>query len=163
MFDLGWSKILILAVVAIVVVGPKELPSLLRTLGQFIGQLRRHAAEFRAQFDEAMRSPELDQIKKDVEAIKTDTQASLRGIERSLDQDMSEAKASVDKAFEAADAKPSVDAKVAGEGSTSAPASLPSGEAMPSMPTLVLPEIVADPLTPQPVHHADPLPAKTGA
>ena len=84
MFDLGWSKVLILAVVAIVVVGPKELPTLLRAVGQFIAQLRRHAAEFRSQFDEAMKSTELDQIRRDVEAIKTDAKASLRGIEQSI-------------------------------------------------------------------------------
>ena len=106
MFDLGWSKVLILAVVAIVVVGPKELPSLLRTLGQFIAQLRRHASEFRAQFDEAMRSTELDQIRRDVEAIKTDAQASLQGIGKTLEQDLAEAKASVEQAVEAKPAAP---------------------------------------------------------
>ena len=108
MFDLGWSKILILAVVAIVVVGPKELPALLRTLGQFIAQLRRHAAEFRTQFDEAIRSPELDQIKKDVAAIKSDAHASLRGIERSIQQDVDAAKTS----FEAPPAPKSIEASV---------------------------------------------------
>ena len=141
MFDLGWSKILILAVVAIVVVGPKELPSLLRTLGQFISQLRRHAAEFRAQFDEAMKSTEFEQIKKDVEAIKADTQASLRGIERSIDQDMSETKASVDKAFELADSKP------AGDSSTSPPVPLPPGEDLSGAHAPALPEIVVDHVT----------------
>lgn len=105
MFDLGWSKILILAVVAIVVVGPKELPVLLRTLGQFIAQLRRHAADFRAQFDEAMRSTELDQIRKDVEAIKTDAQASIRGIGQSLEQEVNASKASIEESFEAVDAQ----------------------------------------------------------
>ena len=104
MFDLGWSKVLILAVVAIVVVGPKELPTLLRAVGQFIAQLRRHAAEFRSQFDEAMKSTELDQIRRDVEAIKTDAKASLRGIEQSIEKDMGEAKASVDAVMDKAEA-----------------------------------------------------------
>ena len=157
MFDLGWSKILILAVVAIVVVGPKELPSMLRTLGQFIAQLRRHAAEFRAQFDEAMRSPELDQIKKDVEAIKSDTQASLRGIERSLEQDMSEAKGSVDKAFEAADTK------AAGDSSTSAPPPVSVAEVASEPPAPALPDVTAGTAAALPSRHSDPVPAKTGA
>ena len=157
MFDLGWSKILILAVVAIVVVGPKELPTLLRTLGQFISQLRRHAAEFRAQFDEAMRSPELDQMKKDVEAIKSDTQASLRGIERSLEQDMSEAKVSVDKAFETGDPKPAGDSPTSGSGL------MPPAEVASATPSAALPEVIAQTSTALPVRHSDPVPAKTGA
>ena len=155
MFDLGWSKILILAVVAIVVVGPKELPSLLRTLGQFISQLRRHAAEFRAQFDEAMRSPELDQIKKDVVAIKSDTQASLRGIERSLEQDMSEAKASVDKAYDTADAKPA--------GASSPPTPVSDAEGRSALTGPALHEGKVETATALPLRHSDPVPAKTGA
>ena len=113
MFDLGWSKILILAAVAIVVVGPKELPGLLRTLGQFIAQLRRHAAEFRTQFDDAIRSTELDQIRRDVEAIKTDTTASLRGIERSIQQDVEATKASVESGLATAEAQKSPEQAVA--------------------------------------------------
>ena len=90
MFDLGWSKLLILAVIAIVVVGPKELPALLRTIGQFVAQLRRHAAEFRSQFDEAMRETQLDQIKEDLGAIKSDTESSLRNLGQSIDSDLKE-------------------------------------------------------------------------
>lgn len=157
MFDLGWSKVLILAVVAIVVVGPKELPSLLRTLGQFISHLRRHAAEFRAQFDDAMKSAELDQIKKDVEAIKTDTQASLRGIERSIDQDMSEAKASVDKAFETVEPRTFDDST----SPTSAPDSAAQTESV--APPRTLPELMVETAPVPSARPADPLPAKTGA
>ena len=116
MFDLGWSKVLILAVVAIVVVGPKELPALLRAVGQFIAQLRRHAAEFRAQFDEAMKSTELDQIRRDVEAIKTDATASLRGIERSIEQDANDARTAVEKSVEGTDGF-----TLAGQGSPAEP------------------------------------------
>ena len=70
MFDLGWSKLIIIAMLAIVVVGPKDLPALLRAIGKFVGQIRRQADEFRRQFDEAMKDTELDQIRKDVEDIK---------------------------------------------------------------------------------------------
>ena len=55
MFDLTSSKLLILAVVALIVVGPKDFPALLRTIGRYMGMIRRQANEFRAQFDEAMR------------------------------------------------------------------------------------------------------------
>ena len=86
MFDLGWSKLIIIAMLAIVVVGPKELPGLLRTIGKFVGQIRRQADEFRRQFEEAMRDTELDQIRKDVEDIKRTAHESVRDIERSAEE-----------------------------------------------------------------------------
>lgn len=85
MFDLGWSKLIIIAMLAIVVVGPKDLPALLRTIGKFVSQIRRQADEFRRQFDEAMRDTELDQIRKDVEEIKSSTEATVRDIGRSAE------------------------------------------------------------------------------
>ena len=58
MFDIGWSEILVIAVVAIVVVGPKELPRMLRTFGKTMGQVRRMSNDFKRQFDEALREAE---------------------------------------------------------------------------------------------------------
>jgi sec-independent protein translocase protein TatB len=63
MFDIGWTEILVIAVVAIIVVGPKDLPRMLRSLGRYAGQLRRTAGEFRSQFDEAVRESELDELR----------------------------------------------------------------------------------------------------
>jgi sec-independent protein translocase protein TatB len=63
MFDIGWTEILVIAVVAIIVVGPKDLPRMLRSLGRYAGQLRRTAGEFRSQFDEAIRESELDELR----------------------------------------------------------------------------------------------------
>jgi len=63
MFDIGWTEILIIAVVAIIVVGPKDLPRMLRTLGRYAGQLRRTAGEFRSQFDDVVRESELDELR----------------------------------------------------------------------------------------------------
>ena len=59
MFDITSSKLLILGIVALLVIGPKDLPALLRTIGKYVGIIKRQAAEFRAQFDEAMRESEL--------------------------------------------------------------------------------------------------------
>ena len=70
MFDITSSKLLILGIVALLVIGPKDLPALLRTIGKYMGIIKRHAAEFRAQFDEAMRESELEQLKKDVEKMR---------------------------------------------------------------------------------------------
>ena len=81
MFDLGWGKIIIIAVIALVVIGPKELPAVLRTVGQWMGKIRRMAAEFQGQFQEAMREAEMADLKKSIDAI-TD---ATRGIGSGFD------------------------------------------------------------------------------
>ena len=67
MFDIGWSELLLIGIVALIAIGPKELPGALRTLGQWMGKIRRMAAEFQGQFQEAMREAEIDQLKKDMD------------------------------------------------------------------------------------------------
>src|SRR5262249_32584801 len=69
MFDLGWGKIIIIAVIALVVIGPKELPAVLRTVRQWMGKNRRIAAEFQGQFQEAMREAEMADLKKSIDSI----------------------------------------------------------------------------------------------
>ena len=76
MFDIGWSEILVIIVVAIVVVGPKELPRLMGTFGRYAGKLRRAAAEFQRQFDDAIRDTEMAEVKKAIESVRAET-ASL--------------------------------------------------------------------------------------
>lgn len=63
MFDVGWSEMLVIAVVLIVVVGPKDLPRMLRTFGKTTSRMRQMAGEFRKQFDEALKEAELDDVK----------------------------------------------------------------------------------------------------
>ena len=65
-----WLEFLLAAVVALIVVGPKDLPVLLRRLGQFMARVRAMAAEFRASFDEMARQSELDELRKEVEAMR---------------------------------------------------------------------------------------------
>jgi len=69
MFDIGWTEILVIAVVAIIVVGPKDLPRMLRSLGRYAGQLRRTAGEFRSQFDDAIRESELDELRNSLTGV----------------------------------------------------------------------------------------------
>jgi sec-independent protein translocase protein TatB len=70
-FDLfSWSHILILLVVALVVVGPKDLPRLMRTAGQWAGRARAMANEFRQSFDEMARQSELDELRKEIESLR---------------------------------------------------------------------------------------------
>jgi len=97
MFDIGWSELLVIGVVALLVVGPKELPALLRTVGRYVGMIRRQANEFRAQFDEAMRETELEQLRREVAALKTEAESSIRSAEQSLQSEISSAKSELDK------------------------------------------------------------------
>jgi sec-independent protein translocase protein TatB len=78
MFDIGWSELLVIGIVAIVVVGPKELPRVLRTFGQYAGKLKRTAAEFRRQFDEAMVESELEDMRKSFERTAREAEAGLK-------------------------------------------------------------------------------------
>src|SRR5947207_3454404 len=64
MFDISWGKLVIIGVVALIVIGPKELPAVLRTLGQWMSKIRRMASEFQGQFQEAMREAEMADLKK---------------------------------------------------------------------------------------------------
>lgn len=69
--DIGGLELLVIAAVALIVVGPKDLPMLLRKLGQFVGKMRGMASEFRASFDEMARQSELDDLRREVEAMRS--------------------------------------------------------------------------------------------
>jgi sec-independent protein translocase protein TatB len=96
MFDLSSSKLLILGLVALIVVGPKELPLLLRTLGKYVAMIRRQAAEFRTQFDDAMRESELDTVKKDLENVGRDFEKTVRDAEMSVEKEVAAANAEME-------------------------------------------------------------------
>lgn len=89
MFDIGWSELLVIAIVAIIVVGPKDLPRMLRTLGQTLGRLRRMAGEFQGQFNEALREAELDDVRKEIESVrKIDPMRQMRDQITSVKRDV---------------------------------------------------------------------------
>jgi len=75
MFDIGWSELLLIGIVALIAIGPKELPGALRTLGQWMAKVRRMASEFQNQFHEAMREAELADLKKEVDEMATKAQS----------------------------------------------------------------------------------------
>ena len=64
MFDIGWSELLVIGVVALIAIGPKELPGVLRAAGHWMGKVRRMASEFQDQFREAMREAEVADLKR---------------------------------------------------------------------------------------------------
>jgi sec-independent protein translocase protein TatB len=70
MFDIGWSELVLIGVVALVAIGPKELPGVLRMVGQWMGKARKMAAEFQGQFQEAMREAEMADLKKSFDEVK---------------------------------------------------------------------------------------------
>ena len=98
MFDISWSEFLLIGVVALIVIGPKELPGVLRTLGQYTRKVRSMAADFQNQFQEAMREAEMGDLKKQVDDlaqdvknfdplkdVRSDLEATGKDIERSLE------------------------------------------------------------------------------
>jgi sec-independent protein translocase protein TatB len=72
MFDISWTEFLLIGVVALVVIGPKELPGVMRTLGQYTRKIRSMASDFQNQFQEAMREAEMADLKKQVDDMAQD-------------------------------------------------------------------------------------------
>ncbi|GLS19114.1 hypothetical protein GCM10007874_21310 [Labrys miyagiensis] len=70
MFDISWSHILIVATIAVVVIGPKELPATMRSLGRGVNRLRRMAGEFQGQFNQALKEANLEDVKKEFDTLR---------------------------------------------------------------------------------------------
>ncbi|KQT07886.1 preprotein translocase subunit TatA [Methylobacterium sp. Leaf399] len=70
MFDMSWGEVMLIGGIALIVIGPKDLPKALRTVGQVTGKMRRMAGEFQYQFKEAVREAELDEVRREVDGIK---------------------------------------------------------------------------------------------
>ncbi|MBB5572383.1 MULTISPECIES: Sec-independent protein translocase protein TatB [Rhizobium] len=156
MFDVGWSELLVIAVVALVVIGPKELPTTLRTIGKMTSRARKVAGEFRAQFDEAMREAELDDVRQTIsDAQKLNPVNSLREAMNPLRQMGNEIKADLQRST------PAAATSTPGE-----PVSEPS-MGLPEMPPIIPAASEAAPVAspasvtpPQPVVVAEQAPAK---
>jgi sec-independent protein translocase protein TatB len=109
MFDIGWSEIAVIAVVALIAIGPKELPGVLRMVGQWMGKARRMAADFQGQFQEAMREAEMADLKKTFDEVKEAASGLGSGFDMSsLQKDVTESLRidDVDKPAEAAAIEP---------------------------------------------------------
>jgi len=97
MFEFDAGKLIIIGMVALIVIGPKELPRVMRHVGEVLAKMRRMGAEFRAQFLEAMREAEFDDVKSGVEKIAADTKPELGG------DPLAQIKAEISQALEAAE------------------------------------------------------------
>jgi sec-independent protein translocase protein TatB len=120
--DLSWSHMLLVLVVALVVVGPKDLPKLMRKMGQWTAKARGMADQFRRSFDEMARQSELDELRKELDELRTSRPLA------EIDQQMSQALAGPAVSL-APEAKPEVAA--AAEPLPTDPAVVDHGEPQP--------------------------------
>jgi sec-independent protein translocase protein TatB len=98
MFDIGWPELLVVAIVLIIVVGPKDLPPMLRAFGRTTKKLRSMASEFRGQFDEALREADLDDVKKTFDsARKLNPMQSIRDAVNPLKDTAKEIRSDLEK------------------------------------------------------------------
>ena len=79
MLDMSWGEVMVIGVVALIVIGPKDLPRALRTLGNMTTKIRRMAAEFQGQFNEAMREAELEDVKRQLQGVNESVGALNQG------------------------------------------------------------------------------------
>jgi sec-independent protein translocase protein TatB len=134
MFNIGWSEYLIIAVVALIAIGPKELPGVLRMVGQWVAKARKMAAEFQGQFQEAMREAEMADLKKSFDEVKEAASGFASGdIMTSLHKDVTSALGTDEKPASAASSQQETTTAVA--------------EAAPSEPLAITPEVKPDSAT----------------
>ena len=99
MLDVGWTELVVIAIVLIIVVGPKDLPPMLRTFGKMMTKMRGMAGDFRQQFDEALKEADLDDVRKTLsDAQKLNPAHSLREAMNPLRQMGNDIKADLQKA-----------------------------------------------------------------
>ncbi|WP_313525317.1 Sec-independent protein translocase protein TatB [Shinella sp.] len=131
MLDVGWTEILVIAIVLIIVVGPKDLPQMLRTFGRMVSKMRGMAGDFRQQFDEALREADLDDLRKTIgEAQKLNPLNTIRDAVNPLRQMGDDLKADLHKATSSV-TTPTPSANPA-ESVSSAPVAIPSEAGKPA-------------------------------
>jgi sec-independent protein translocase protein TatB len=107
MFGIDSPELLVIAIVALVVIGPRELPNLLRTWGKWMAQMRGMASEFRGHVDEMVRQSELDEVKKQLEGSSGGLDLQSLDPTKEIKQAISEGMSEGEKAFN--EAKSSID------------------------------------------------------
>jgi sec-independent protein translocase protein TatB len=126
MLDVGWTELVVIAIVLIIVVGPKDLPPMLRTFGKMMTKMRGMANDFRQQFDEALKEADLDDVRKTLsDAQKLNPAHTIREAMNPLRQMGNEIKADLQKAT-AAESKPAAQPDVPAAAEVSADAVVPA-------------------------------------
>jgi sec-independent protein translocase protein TatB len=170
MFDISWSEFLLIGIVALIVIGPKELPAVMRTLGQWTRKVRGMAAEFQNQFQEAMREAEMADLKKQVDemahdvsgfdplkGVRDDIQSVGSDVQRSLSSTTEQSSAEQTAAAPASNAEPALTAPAATSSDTAV--ALPSEAAATEPVAPAAPEAPAPQPPEAPRHAAETAPA----
>jgi sec-independent protein translocase protein TatB len=151
MLDMSWGEVMVIGAVALIVIGPKDLPKALRTVGQMTGKLRRMAAEFQGQFQEAIREAELDDVKQQLQGMNNSVSSLNTGF-NPIQTIRDELKNSIEAPVTASDKTPSAEAADAlpptgGEALLPAPAEPVAELPIPSVPPVIDPaESIAESL-----------------
>ena len=173
MFGFGWGEMVVIGIVALIAIGPKELPTVLRTIGQWMGKVRRMANEFQGQFNEALREAELTDLKKQAEDFTADLTNPIAETQKDLDKaftfddPLKDINTSLDTppatpALESADAPPAPQPGGLTDGEKLPAAAIPSVDVpLPELPTSVT-EKDFEPPAPQPQTAQTETPAKSG-
>ena len=165
MFDISWSEFLLIGIVALIVIGPKELPAVMRTLGQWTRKVRGMASEFQNQFQEAMREAEMADLKKQVDDMAhgvTDIDP-LKGVREDIENVGSDVQRSLSSTTEHSTAQPSTaEQSTAEQSTTEQTAALPAGETEAALPAPAATSTDAAPALPnESAESAAPPPAAT--
>lgn len=153
MFDLAWSEIALIGVVALIVIGPKDLPGAIRGVAQMLGKARRMAGEFQTHVDEMVREAKLDEVKREIDQFKTNVQNevykatqvdelkrdivdplkdTMRDLERPFDQPAPAAATPVDGTAPAPTPEPASTAEHAAPAAVAEPPALATAEPAPA-------------------------------
>ncbi|WP_105429811.1 Sec-independent protein translocase protein TatB [Neorhizobium sp. T6_25] len=159
MLDIGWTELLVIAIVLIVVVGPKDLPPMLRAFGKMTTNLRKMAGDFRSQFDEALKESELDDVRKTIsDAQRLNPTNALRDAINPLRQMGQEIRADLQKATQMPtpavsetdiEAQQAVESTSSIEAAPEVPANFPSAASASSTPAPVPAPAQSAPASPE--------------
>ncbi len=135
MFDIGWQELIILMLIALIVVGPKDLPRIVKTAGQWMGKARGYARDFQRTIEEAADATEIDAVKKEIDEANRELSTAQRDVAEGADaikKDVAEGTDSVNKMFSEdamASAKTAAAKPNGGEPPASQPAETDGGQA----------------------------------
>ncbi|SRR5216683_1850872 len=171
MFGIDSSELLLIAIVALVVIGPKELPGLLRTWGKWMAQMRGMASEFRGHVDEMVRQSDLDEVKKQLTASSGLDLQSLdptKEIRSHIQEGMAEGEKAIAEGKSVFDnplAEPESAPQIAAETPLETPVEVPveTAPAAPETPAVVTAEAAPVPVPVPPVEPGQEKPAKAAA
>ena len=134
MFDIGWQEIIILMLIALIVVGPKDLPRIVKTAGQWMGKARGYARDFQRTIEEAADATEIDAVKKEIDEANRELATAKRDVNEGADavkRDVTESTDSVNKMLKEDVMPSSKTASAKANGGQAAPAS-PAAEPGPA-------------------------------